>query len=314
MYGYIYKITNLINGKIYIGKHKYDIPELDLSYWGSGKILSKAYKKYGKDNFKRELIDIAESESDLNNKEIYWIDFYNVYLNEDLGYNLTRGGDGGDTLSKKDPLWKKEHLGTKKEKQKYYGKKRPQEHVLAMKEAFTKIVACNNGKITKYFKKDEPLPEGWVIGQLARSKEEYQKRSLKANKTKEGKSWYTNGIEDIWCDSKEVPIGFYQGKMHIQDPNKGKICINNGERQTYIFPDEQIPEGWQKGGIPRNPDIPREKFATAKGKRWINNGVIEKYIDKDAEKPEGWDEGRLKRKKAEGYKTPTQKLADLLND
>lgn len=57
-----------------------------------------------------------------------------------------------------------------------------------------------------------------------------------------------------------------------------------------------------------------EKFATAKGKRWINNGVIEKYIDKDAEKPEGWDEGRLKRKKAEGYKTPTQKLADLLND
>jgi group I intron endonuclease len=87
----IYKITNLINGKIYIGQDKHNRP----SYYGSGKIINLAILKYGRDNFKKEIIDTAVSKEELNEKEIYWISFYNS-RDKSIGYNLAAGGEGFD--------------------------------------------------------------------------------------------------------------------------------------------------------------------------------------------------------------------------
>jgi hypothetical protein len=70
MYGYIYKTTNLINGKIYIGRHKATQFEPH-KYIGSGAILKSAIEKYGFENFKCELLDIADDKESLNEKEIY---------------------------------------------------------------------------------------------------------------------------------------------------------------------------------------------------------------------------------------------------
>lgn len=56
MYGYIYKTTNLVNGKIYVGQHKAAIFEPN-NYMGSGKILHSAIQKYGIDAFRQELIE-----------------------------------------------------------------------------------------------------------------------------------------------------------------------------------------------------------------------------------------------------------------
>lgn len=86
----IYKTTNLINGKIYIG---YDTKE-DSNYLGSGSIFRKAIKKYGKENFRKSIIDSSDSFEELCLKEIFWIDFYNARDSE-IGYNVSEGGFAG---------------------------------------------------------------------------------------------------------------------------------------------------------------------------------------------------------------------------
>ncbi|MFZ2948134.1 MAG: NUMOD3 domain-containing DNA-binding protein [Desulfuromonadaceae bacterium] len=93
----IYKTTNLINGKIYIGK-ACNKRAMNTSYLGSGTIYNRAEKKYGKENFKREIIDIAESRKEQCLKEIFWIDFYDA-RNPTIGYNVAPGGQGGATRS-----------------------------------------------------------------------------------------------------------------------------------------------------------------------------------------------------------------------
>ena len=91
MYGYIYKTTNLINGKIYIGRHKAAQFEPH-KYIGSGAILKSAIEKYGFENFKCELLDIADDKESLNEKEIYWIAYYRKNFYEQL-YNISKGGE-----------------------------------------------------------------------------------------------------------------------------------------------------------------------------------------------------------------------------
>lgn len=88
----IYKITNLINGKIYIGKDKYDNP----NYMGSGKLIKLAINKYGKNNFRKEIIEKCNSENELNIREKYWIKKLNSCK---YGYNIAMGGEGGDTTT-----------------------------------------------------------------------------------------------------------------------------------------------------------------------------------------------------------------------
>lgn len=90
----IYKITNLINNKIYIGKDTTSDP----NYFGSGLLIRRAIKKYGIENFKKEILDETNDYEDLSIKEKYWIIYFNS-TDLSIGYNISKGGDGGDTLS-----------------------------------------------------------------------------------------------------------------------------------------------------------------------------------------------------------------------
>jgi hypothetical protein len=95
----IYKTTNLINGKIYVGKSKDNNPK----YLGSGKIIREAISKYGKDNFEKEILEYCETPYELNTKEREWILKLNTQDNN-IGYNITAGGDGNSGK------WNGEHL------------------------------------------------------------------------------------------------------------------------------------------------------------------------------------------------------------
>lgn len=103
IYGYIYKITNLINNKIYIGQTVQTVEQRFRGHCNSAKRLKQhperykrpceihsAINKYGVENFIVEQIDTAESKYELNKKEIYWINYYD---STNVGYNMTIGGD-----------------------------------------------------------------------------------------------------------------------------------------------------------------------------------------------------------------------------
>lgn len=84
----IYKITNLINGKIYIGKDENNRK----NYFGSGKIIKLAIKKYGKENFKKEILQECDTRENIIFAEQWWIWHLNSkYPN---GYNIANGGEG----------------------------------------------------------------------------------------------------------------------------------------------------------------------------------------------------------------------------
>ena len=103
MRGFIYKITNTINGKSYIGQTIQNVKERFYQHCAtkcskavSNMAIHRAIKKYGKSNFTVEVIEEIDS-ANLNDRERYWIRYYDSYNN---GYNSTEGGQDGMKLFK----------------------------------------------------------------------------------------------------------------------------------------------------------------------------------------------------------------------
>ena len=134
MFYTVYKTTNLINGKIYVGLHV--TSNLEDDYLGSGSQLKSAVKKYGKENFKREYIKICNSPEEMYELEA---DIVNEdFVKRSDTYNMKTGGTGSwyhvnsnpeqkrktsslggvktsnrDTNPFKDPEWQKQYDWTR---------------------------------------------------------------------------------------------------------------------------------------------------------------------------------------------------------
>jgi hypothetical protein len=91
-YYLIYKITNIKTNKFYIGAHR--TTDIDDKYMGSGVYLKRAQKKYGIENFKKEILCVFDNEHDMFNKEA---ELVNLHENS---YNLMNGGQGGWTYAR----------------------------------------------------------------------------------------------------------------------------------------------------------------------------------------------------------------------
>ena len=93
---YIYKIINLINGKIYVGKSEREDSYNRKNYFGSGVVIRLAIKKYGKENFKKEFLEENVDLAKIDEREQFWIAKLDA-MNESIGYNRAYGGEGGCT-------------------------------------------------------------------------------------------------------------------------------------------------------------------------------------------------------------------------
>lgn len=108
----IYRVTNLLNNKYYIGMHRTTNP--NDGYLGSGIAIKKAIKKYGRENFSKEVLFVFETEKEMQDKEKEIVN--EDVVNDPMSYNMTQGGKGSwshiDVSGEKNPnfgkaIWKK---------------------------------------------------------------------------------------------------------------------------------------------------------------------------------------------------------------
>lgn len=207
---YIYKLINMITNKIYIGKTSVEIEKRIKRHFneankGSNLYLHQAIRKYGKENFRVEQIDVAETLEELAKKEKYWIEYYKSYEKE-IGYNLTKGGEGGALTGDALERMKQSKRGKPhSEKQKARG--------------YVYLKGINKGiKNARYGKK--------ALNAGKTAEEYYGKEKALAIKHKQSES-----MKKALLSSEKLKKRFEEWRMQYEeDPNYCKIC---GKRIEY---------------------------------------------------------------------------------
>jgi hypothetical protein len=159
----VYKITNLLNDKIYIGVHKTD--NLEDGYMGSGINIKRAIKKYGITNFKKEYLAIFDNPDEMFNMESELVN--EVFVNDNETYNIVEGGYGSfshindnnltncgwDDLKKRRKVWESVPLEKRKEIGEYMGKNFGGSNKLNKEEINKRFELIKHIDLTKF---------GWV--------------------------------------------------------------------------------------------------------------------------------------------------------
>lgn len=165
---FIYLTINQINKKKYVGKHYGFTND---SYLGSGVLLQKAIKKFGKENFSRKILEICKSEKEMNTKEKEWIKKLNAVNNNEY-YNISEGDEIGSG-------WKYAHQWNKAHPEQ--AKKRQQEAIARLRKwekTHPEEREKNTQKLiqgSKEWRKNNPEQVKKIMKKVNLAKEEWQK-------------------------------------------------------------------------------------------------------------------------------------------
>ena len=191
----IYKITNNINGKTYIGQHKYKKVAND-RYMGSGKLLKRAQKKYGIKNFTKEiLVDEITNQNLADELEIAYIAEYQP------DYNILKGGQG--TIIGRVAWNKGLILGpcSKEEYEKRYSNR-----------------VYDHEKLSEAHKGQGIGREPWNKGKKCTKTSETMKSRGIVPPRQKGKKWYNNGIKNVI--SFDCLEGYVLGRLYSRKVGK----------------------------------------------------------------------------------------------
>jgi hypothetical protein len=212
MFYTIYKITNMINGKIYIGKHQ--TKDLNDGYMGSGKHLIRAIKKYGIENFEKEIIFVFNNEDEMNAKEAELVT--EEFIKEDNNYNLCVGGKGGFSYINTTPGIRNgfEHRPEiNKELNSRAIKKIKNLHETNSEWKIDFSKSVSNG-LKKYFKTNPGTFTNKTHTEETKKKMRKPKNQGSKN-SQFGTMWITNGQESkkIKKEVDIIPEGWYKGRV-----------------------------------------------------------------------------------------------------
>jgi hypothetical protein len=214
----VYRITNRINGKIYVGKHQ--TTDLNDGYMGSGKHLKRSIAKYGIDNFSKEFLFVFECPHEMDAKEAEIVN--EEFCKRKDTYNICVGGQGGFSYINENGLYgfsDKEHA-------------RKCANILNSEYA---EIADRNRKL--HFKKLKTDPE---------YRNTYSKKVSEARQAYLAKR---GGRGHPHTEDSKKKIGEANAKRMIGSGNSqyGTMWITNGVVSKKIKKCDPIPSGWTKG-------------------------------------------------------------------
>lgn len=207
---FIYKTTNKVNGKKYIGLCTRD----DKNYLGSGKLIKEAIKKYGKKNFEREILEECDNFNTLCEREIYWINKYDA-VNNDNFYNLSYGGSAGDSKllkeywssmtpeqRKRSRNWKPHFKGLDQTGDNHISKKDPdwaEKVSVAVKQSWDNYTQEEKKtRLGDFGKHDKSGKKNPMFGRSA--------------VTEQNLKWYTNGTDNLYISEGTQPADYRRGR------------------------------------------------------------------------------------------------------
>lgn len=243
--GYIYKITNLINNKIYVGKtiksleqrfseHKHEAERYaeDRIHFGYKTKFYPAIVKYGVSNFSISLLEEVE-DSELNEREAYWISKLNC-LDDNIGYNISPGGLGG-------PLFKGHHH-TEISKQRISLRLKGK----VSNRLGVEMSQAQKDKIRNSLHRYHLTLESRVILSNAARLSWKTRRENGNTRTTNGMHIYNNGKTEMWAYS--APEGFVEGRLpEIKQKTSASL-----QRYFKMLPPEVIQQRCEKAAQTRN--------------------------------------------------------------
>ena len=228
MFYFFYKTTNLINGKVYYGVHS--TKKIDDGYLGSGVAIKNAIKKYGKQNFSREIIKNFQTREEMYEYEKSFVT--EELVRSDCTYNQTIGGFGGfshiDNYGENNPMKDREIARKCVESIRDNGGYKTQKRLDANRRNISKANEKNIGRKRPEHSK---FMSNWASSYWESNKEKMRDAlaSYFCLTSPDGVKYRTNRLEDF-CKVNDLPYTTIwsisvSGKTPSKGKAKGWVCV-----------------------------------------------------------------------------------------